>query len=226
MEYRSLRFSGTDWQVFEMKAGVFLFQADEHIIIDEIHQAARHIEEALGSDLQDIVPAYDSIGVFSHLSYDKIAKKIHDLPVKNASGSLKSEKIEIPICYEMGLDLEHLCSRTDLSINSFISKHLAATYRSIFIGFTPGFVYADGLDPALACPRRTTPRKHIDVGSIGIGGTQTGIYSLASPGGWNILGRTPMKLFDTALNPPMVVEVGTFFGFKRISQNEFESWGS
>ena len=226
MEYRSLRFSGTDWQVFEMKAGVFLFQADENILIDEIHQAAQHIEKALNSDLQDIVPAYDSIGVFSHLSYEEIAKRLHDLPAFYSSDVLESKKIEIPICYEMGLDLEHICSRTGLSIDSLISKHLAATYRSIFIGFTPGFVYADGLDPALACPRKTAPRKRIEAGSIGIGGTQTGIYSLESPGGWNILGRTPMKLFDTALNPPMVVEVGTFFGFKRISQNEFESWGS
>ncbi|MEM7299186.1 MAG: carboxyltransferase domain-containing protein, partial [Bacteroidota bacterium] len=81
-------------------------------------------------------------------------------------------------------------------------------------------------DSRLACPRKSTPRAVVTAGSIGIGGAQTGIYSLDSPGGWHIIGRTPIKLFDISENPPMKVEIGTTFRFERITMKKFEVWGS
>ena len=226
MEYGSLSFDEAIWQVFEMKAGVFLLQAEETISVDQIHRTTRAIVDVLGPDLVDIVPAYDTIALFSPSSWNDIREKLKRSPDINLSFEAASKKIEIPICYELGLDLEQISKHTGLSTDAVITHHLAGTYRSIFIGFTPGFIYADGLDGALTCRRRTTPRKQIEAGSVGIGGTQTGIYSLNSPGGWNILGRTPMKLFDPAADAPMAVEVGTSFKFKRITRKEFETWGN
>ncbi len=138
--------------------------------------------------------------------------------------SFQKKVIEIPICYEYELDLDPLGEYVKLSREEIIAIHLADTYRSLFIGFTPGFIYADGLDHRLYCPRKSNPRTSVPRGSIGIGGQQTGIYSLESPGGWNIIGRTPVKLFDFALNPPMKIKVGTSFRFKRITKKEFIEW--
>ena len=138
----------------------------------------------------------------------------------------KAEIVELPICYEMGMDLDRICKHTYLKSEEVISRHLKGVYRSIFIGFTPGFIYSDGLDSKLECPRLNNPRKNIPYGSVGIAGNQTGIYSLNSPGGWNIIGRTPIRIFDAEKLPPMLINVGTKYRFHQISTEEFESWGS
>ena len=221
-----LQFNGVEWKVVSLSEEALLLQAPPEISIDQIHASARLIELTIGEDLLDMVPAYDSIAVFAGISTAALVKKLSGQKLDLQAAASASKCVEIPICYELGLDLESISEHAGCSVDSVISTHLAGTYRSLFVGFTPGFIYADGLEPSLECPRKTSPRTRIEAGSVGIGGTQTGIYSLESPGGWNILGRTPMKLFDPVLSPPMRIEVGATFRFKRITLKEFESWES
>lgn len=209
-----------------MAENVHLLEVPMNIPIDTIHQSTKAIEGLLGTNLLDIVPAYDSIGIFSKLAPDALIHLLENTHLENSAYSNTTTVQIIPICYELGLDLDLISAHSGLSIEQVINIHSEGTYRSLFYGFTPGFIYADGLDGRLACPRKENPRTHVAAGSVGIGGAQTGIYSLESPGGWNILGRTPLQLFDPNNDPPVIIDVGSSYRFKRISQKAFEEWGS
>jgi inhibitor of KinA len=111
-----------------------------------------------------------------------------------------------------------------MSPGEVIRLHGAAEYRVACIGFVPGFPFLAGLPKGLATPRRDVPRKQIPPGSVGIGGAQTGIYPLRSPGGWNLIGRTPLRLFDPKKNPPALLRAGERVRFRKISRAEFESF--
>ena len=108
---------------------------------------------------------------------------------------------------EFAPDLDHVAQTAELSPSEVICLHSAAEYRVACIGFVPGFPFLAGLPKKLATPRRGVPRKEIPPGSVGIGGAQTGIYPLRSPGGWNLIGRTPLRLFDPEKNPPVFLRV-------------------
>jgi len=204
---------------------VILLEAPKDISIDNIHGSVRIIEKALGEDLKDIVPAYDSIALFTSIGLGELSQQLNSTQPEATNFTSQSTHLKIPICYELGLDLTEISIHSGMSEESIIDVHLAGTYRSLFIGFTPGFIYADGLDARIACPRKANPRTNVIAGSVGIGGGQTGMYSLDSPGGWNIIGRTPMVLFDKRRNPPLAIEIGSTFSFERISKEAFESWG-
>ncbi|HEX8077073.1 MAG TPA: carboxyltransferase domain-containing protein, partial [Chthoniobacterales bacterium] len=103
-----------------------------------------------------------------------------------------------------------------------VRRHSNATYRVACVGFTPGFPYLVGLPPELATPRRASPRTEIPAGAVAIGGTQTGIYPRKSPGGWNIIGRTPLKLFEVKRDPPALFSSGDLVRFREISRGEFD----
>ena len=204
---------------------MILLQASENIAIDKIHQASNTIEEVLGDLLTDIVPAYDSIAAFTRLDLNSFINKLENCKLEDLDEFSKPTIYKIPICYEYGVDLRKISDYVGFSTEQVIKLHLQGTYRALFVGFTPGFIYADGLDPKLACPRKESPRVKIEAGSIGIAGGQTGIYSLVSPGGWNIIGKTPMKIFDLQKKPPMVIGVGATYRFERITIDEFSAWG-
>lgn len=223
--YKSLQFNRLVWQVFPLGEDVILLECLKSTAIEDVHQSSRLIIQLLGEHLSDIVTAYHSITIFTKASQAQIITRLEGEEVKKTTTqSQDAEVIQVPICYELGLDLERVANHGRISIESLIENHLASTYNAIVIGFTPGFIYADGLNESLACPRLANPRKSIESGSVGIGGNQTGIYALASPGGWNIIGRTPMKLFDKNRKPPMLIEPGTRYQFYRISKEKFESW--
>lgn len=135
--------------------------------------------------------------------------------------------IEIPVCYDaqFGPDLGEVAQQAHLSPAEVIDLHSAARYRVACVGFTPGFPFLTGLDRRLATPRRATPRKEIPEGSVGIGGGQTGIYPLRSPGGWNIIGRTPLRLFDAERNPPALLHAGDQVQFRKIDRDQFDAFG-
>ena len=118
--------------------------------------------------------------------------------------------IEIPVAYgdTSGPDLAALAAHAGLSIDAVIARHTASEYTVAMIGFAPGFPYLLGLDPALAMPRLETPRTRVAAGSVGIGGAQTGIYPQAGPGGWRLIGRTPLQLFDAGRDPPSLLQAG------------------
>jgi len=127
--------------------------------------------------------------------------------------------VEIPVCYggENGPDLEAVAAHCGLTAAEVIGRHAAGDYVVDFLGFAPGFAYLSGMDPRLATPRLETPRRRVPAGSVGIGGSQTGVYSFATPGGWSLIGRTPLKLFDAEREPMALVAIGDHLRFVPIA---------
>jgi KipI family sensor histidine kinase inhibitor len=138
----------------------------------------------------------------------------------------ESRRVEIPVCYggEFGPDLGAVARHCGLAADQVIARHTAAEYLVYFLGFSPGFPYLGGMDPALETPRLASPRKSVAAGSVAIGGNQTGIYPLASPGGWRIIGRTPLRLFDAGRRPPELLRMGDAVRFRAIGSGEFAAF--
>lgn len=132
--------------------------------------------------------------------------------------------IEIPVCYggAHGPDLGNICEQLDFSRDEIIAMHSGRSYRVDMLGFTPGFAFIGGLDAALNVPRRREPRVRLEPGSIGIAGGRTGIYALGGPGGWPIIGRTPLKLFDAHADDPFGLRAGMEVRFVPITAEQFE----
>jgi inhibitor of KinA len=133
--------------------------------------------------------------------------------------------VEIPVCYggEFGPDLAEVARLCALSEEEVIARHAAASYRVYMIGFSPGFAYLGGLDAAIAAPRRATPRTLVPAGSVGIAGLQTGIYPLATPGGWQIIGQTPKRLFLPEREAPCLLSPGDTLRFVPIGAEAFRA---
>ena len=131
--------------------------------------------------------------------------------------------IEVPVCYggEYGPDLDAVAEHAGLAQNEIVARYTAAEYTVAMIGFAPGFPYLLGLDPALAMPRRTDPRPRVPAGSVAIGGAQAGIYPRELPGGWQLIGRTPLVLFDSRREPPCLFAPGDDVRFRAIRADEF-----
>lgn len=132
--------------------------------------------------------------------------------------------VEIPVCYEAphALDLDEVASLTGLSTAEVVRAHVASSHRVLMIGFAPGHPYIGGLDARLAVPRRATPRPRLERGSVAIANAQTSIYPFVTPGGWNVIGRTPLTLFRADHDPPSLLEPGDAVAFVPISRAEFE----
>ena len=161
----------------------------------------------------EVVPGMNNLTiVFDPLEadYEALAAQLESGWDAAEAADMDSAEIEIPVRYggADGPDLAALAEHTGLSVDEVVKRHTQAEYIVFFLGFQPGFAYLGGLDPALAMPRRAEPRLAVPAGSVGIGGVQTGIYPAASPGGWQLLGRTELKLFDPARNPPTLMQPG------------------
>ncbi|MBN7813128.1 5-oxoprolinase subunit PxpB [Algoriphagus sp. H41] len=137
---------------------------------------------------------------------------------------LPSRIWEVPVCYDPhnGRDLADLALRHRMSINQLIELHSAQTYRLHFFGFLPGFMYLNGLPPQLHTPRKAIPDRKVEAGSVAIGGGQTGIYPQESPGGWHLIGRTPLQPFDPRRNPPVWATPGDRIKFEPIDRETLE----
>lgn len=146
---------------------------------------------------------------------------------------LRERIVRIPVCYggeEFGPDLASVASWSGLSADEVVSRHHNARYRVRFLGFSPGFGYLSGLVAEIAAPRLETPRLRVAAGSVGIAGLQTGVYPVATPGGWRIIGRTPLRMFDAAREEPSLLRPGDSVEFVPIPREEFgererEAWG-
>lgn len=134
-------------------------------------------------------------------------------------------KLEIPVVYggDYGPDLDELCRGLELSGDEFVALHTGSEYSVDMVGFTPGFAFVGGLDERLRVPRRKQPRQRVAPGSVGIADGRTGLYALPSPGGWNLVGRTPYKLFDAAADDPFALRAGMRIRFVAISADEFDA---
>jgi inhibitor of KinA len=171
-----------------------------------------------------ILPAYRSIGIV----YDPLSTS--PLSIGDALAQLESElataiipeprTVEIPVCYggDFGPDIEFVARHNHITVEAVIDIHSSGPYRIYTIGFAPGFFYLGGLDNRLHTPRLETPRMMVRAGSVGIAETQTGAYPLDSPGGWRIIGRTPLKLFDAGRQNPFLYQAGDSIRFRPISE--------
>lgn len=164
--------------------------------------------------IKDIYPTYKSLVInYDNLAidYQALKKKIEPLIfeiIDNYDKNVSNDKVlEIPVKYggEFGPDLKIMSKKLNISEESIINIHSSAIYRIYMIGFMPGFPYLGGLDERISFPRLSTPRIKVPAGSVGIAGKQTGIYPFESPGGWNIIGRTELSLFDVDANPPSLL---------------------
>jgi inhibitor of KinA len=198
------------------------------------------LENAQLAGVIELAPAYttvavffDPIGVVSAGAkpdgvFDWLAERIRYV-LRNANeirrDRIETSLVEVPVCYEteFALDLDEVAQHAGLHWKEVVDLHCSAEYRVHCVGFTPGFPFLGGLPGKLATPRRDIPRKEIPAGSVGIGGGQTGIYPIKSPGGWNVIGRTPLRLFDPRKNPPALLCAGDRVRFRAITRDEFES---
>lgn len=189
-------------------------------ISEEIHYQMKSMVSVLETieGVISIVPSYTDLAVTYTMSYEALVKIIEAVDVKSIEAKEK-KVIEIPVCYEMGLDIERVAELNGLSVEEVIKKHSEKAYLVYMMGFVPGFPYLGGLDESLHTPRLDQPRTKIPAGSVGIGGKQTGIYPLETPGGWNIIGRTPFKLFDSK---DTLIHMGEYVKFKPISKKAYE----
>ena len=132
--------------------------------------------------------------------------------------------LKIPVVYggEYGPDLDELCQELGMTQDELVALHTGREYSVDMVGFTPGFAFIGGLDERLHVPRRKEPRQRVEAGSVGIADGRTGLYAMASPGGWTLIGRTPCKLFDPRVEPPFMLGAGMRVRFKAISADEFD----
>jgi len=200
--------------------------------LDAVLRGAQALERAAIPGVIELVPAYTTIGVFfdpARTAAFEGLKSAIEHALQNSIGTADpraemGDAIEVPVCYEneFAPDLADVAHQAALPEEQVVDRHAAASYRVTCVGFTPGFPYLSGLPAELATPRRSSPRKEVPPGAVAIGGTQTGIYPRKSPGGWNIIGRTPLLLFDVQRQPPALFHAGDRVRFRRISRDEFE----
>lgn len=194
-------------------------------IIDRLHN-----EHAPG--IIDIIPTYTTVTINYdwHLtSYMEVKKWVEEILVQAGSAEyahMEKKEIEIPVCYseKFGPDLGRVAKMNHMSKNEVIQTHTTSSYLIHMMGFLPGFPYLGGLDPSIATPRLDQPRFKVEAGSVGIAAGQTGVYSVDSPGGWNIIGKTPVALFDQSRENPFLLKQGDYITFVAIDEEEFYSY--
>lgn len=178
-------------------------------------------------EFTDLIQGYNSLTIIYKFFVTDFEKEI--LLLKSIyTSTLKIRKQhyfewEIPVCYdlEFGIDLQEIVQKTNLQIDEIIKIHSESIYKVFFIGFLPGFLYLGGLNEQLFFDRKPNPRLNVAKGSVGIGGKQTGVYPSNSPGGWNIIGKTPIDFFNIENRNPCFAKAGDFIKFKPISLDEF-----
>ncbi len=189
--------------------------------------------------IKDCIPAYTTITfVYDPLYFlnrkidpiDTIQELVSEVLIPNAvtRKNKPTNIIRIPVCYDSSCapDITSLASIKQISINEIIQLHSSLTYRVFMNGFLPGFAYMGKVDEKINAPRLTSPRQKVPSGSVGIAGDQTGIYPIESPGGWQLIGRTPVSLFNTDAVKPCLLEPGDQVQFYPISLSEFQNWSS
>jgi KipI family sensor histidine kinase inhibitor len=188
-----------------------------------IHRAVRGFLRALEASpimgVRELVPAYCSVSVLydpGQLLYHQVVEALHAREKHLETVDIPEPRVvAIPVAYggEEGPDLEFVAQHARLSVDEVIALHSSSQYFVYMLGFTPGFCYLGGLDTRLRTPRRAEPRVKIPAGSVGIAGQQTGVYPIESPGGWQVIGRTPLKLFDPRRDPPVLIQAGDVVQF-------------
>jgi inhibitor of KinA len=189
----------------------------------------RSLERRIGKSLLDVVVGYCSVTVyFDPISTDARWLEGEIRSIASDAGELAGDTggvVEVPVCYggEFGPDLSDVARFGNCSNDEVVAIHSSATYRVYMVGFVPGFAYLAEVDRRIAAPRRGSPRTVVPPGSVAIAGGQTGIYPSATPGGWNIIGRTPVKPYDASRREPFLLKAGDRVRFRPIEPAEFQA---
>ena len=204
-----------------------------NLITEEINKKVHDLQFILDSNksigIIEMVPAYTDLLILynpSKISFKALNEEIQKaIKTENKTKVQDQRLIKIPTCYEgeYGADLEEVSKNTKLTVDEIIKIHSSTEYLVYMLGFTPGFAYLGGMDERIACPRKKIPRQDIPAGSVGIADKQTGIYPIESPGGWQLIGRTPLNLFDPKREEIFLCKAGDKLQFVPISKKEFES---
>lgn len=198
-------------------------------ISEELLAVKQYLNKEYATQLNDISVGYQSLLLcFTRMVTPKL---VSDVYLKMNQVNWRKHVIDIktwniPVCYDfdVALDLEKIVKHKKITLDKFITLHTAPTYHIYGKGFLPGFLYLGGLDTQLHTARKTTPNLKIPKNSVAIGGQQTGIYPSESPGGWHIVGRTPISFFDIKESPPSSIKIGDKLNFYAISKKEFVNY--
>jgi inhibitor of KinA len=201
-------------------------------ITPELHEKILVYESLITAkfelDILDIIVTYTEMAIYlkPKAFANQIVETIHAFEIETTTAFARNGVIwQIPVCYEphFGLDLEAVAFHNNISVDQVSALHVSQPYRIYFTGFLPGFLYLGGLPERIATPRKETPRLVIPKGAVAIAGTQTGIYPTESPGGWQIIGKTPVELFNVEQSPPSPFNAGDFIQFESISKNQYDA---
>lgn len=197
--------------------------------LERVIQVAQAIRVSAIEGVDEVVPAFTTVAVHlrRNAGFDAVRREIErllkSLPAEGAT--VTGENREIPVFYggEGGPDLAVVAEYTGFTMDEVVQRHAGGRYRVHAVGFAPGFPYLAGLERALHCPRRAEPRTRVAAGSVGIGGDQTGVYPLATPGGWQLIGRSPLRFFDPSADPPTLFNVGDWVRFRPVAEGKADT---
>ncbi|OHX66987.1 5-oxoprolinase subunit PxpB [Flammeovirga pacifica] len=201
----------------------------ENVISVDVHQKVKSYYYYLSNisihGILSVIPAYTSITIQfddTIIDYSELKFIVSDINIQHPNNLPIQRIVEIPVCYDasLGLDLADVENQLKLSVDEIIKLHSSNLYTVHMIGFSPGFMYLGGLSPQLYIPRKSTPRLKIPAGAVGLADQQTGIYPQATPGGWQIIGQTPISMFD--VNQPPKVKMGDKVKFEPIDLSTYQ----
>lgn len=193
-----------------------------------IRAFALALEEQDIAGIREYIPTYCSLMILydpGQLLFSEIRETLQDVAAHIDTAEFPEPAVvEVPVAYggEFGPDIAFVAQHNNLSEEEVISLHTGQDYLVYMLGFTPGFCYLGGMPEAIATPRLSTPRTCIPAGSVGIAGAQTGVYPIDSPGGWQLIGRTPLRLFDPNREPAVLMSAGDYVRFVPIDEQEYE----
>ncbi|MBU5668776.1 5-oxoprolinase subunit PxpB [Peptoniphilus sp. MSJ-1] len=217
----------------------FLNAGDSALVMEFGNEIAKDINAKIATVVEnlkkkkvdgilDILPTYRSILINYNpmkISHSEIVDILTELSKLNSSNQSDDVRlIEIPTIYggEYGLDIKNVAEHAGMSEKEVVKIHTGTDYLVYMMGFMPGFTYLGGLDERIATPRLKSPRLKIEAGSVGIAANQTGMYPLESPGGWQLIGRTPLKLYDDTKEPPVFIQAGDYIRYVSIDQKQYD----
>jgi inhibitor of KinA len=228
----------TSLQMYPLGDAAVVLQFGDTIDADthtKVRSFAAYLEQHPFPGLIEFVPAFTTVTVYYNPwvlaekdtlnPYERMQVLLLDMlrHLKKDSPTYTSREVLIPVCYggDFGPDLEFVASHNQLTPEEVIAIHTSGSYQVYMIGFAPGFPYLGGLDEHIAAPRKETPRAVIPAGSVGIAGKQTGIYPIETPGGWQLIGRTPLALFNPDRKHPSLLQAGDTVKFVAITPDDF-----
>jgi len=206
-----------------IELGNAIDQGTHHKVISLYKRLQEHRHESM----LDIIPSYHTVTVVYDpvaAPYGKMRQRLLDAAQHPTSIEISSRQLRIPVCYDetVAPDISSLADIHRITKQELIALHTGRSYRVYFLGFLPGFAYMGTVDERIATPRKQAPRTAVPAGSVGIAGTQTGIYPQESPGGWQLIGRTPIRMFDASLENPAYLQPGDEVQFYPVSIAEFK----